>query len=67
MTDKEIMPFTFTLSAEKLKESAHLTAKEKLEWLEEANEFIEKCVDPGILKRWQELRNRAYFWQRGHQ
>ncbi len=48
--------FSFKLSSEKIKEFKHLTAKQKLKWLEEANLFLQKALTQKQKKKWAELR-----------
>ena len=38
--------FSYTLEDEKIKKYMKLTAKEKLQWLEEINSFNEKVLTP---------------------
>ena len=52
-------PFVFRLTEDKLRECRHMTAEEKLRWLEEANAFVRKFVPPERLERWARLRERG--------
>ena len=47
--------FTHTLSVEKIEAVANSSAEARLKWLEDAQEFVRKCVDPKKLKHWQEM------------
>lgn len=47
--------FAFHLSKEKLMEFRKLSAKEKLDWLEEANKFVADFVPEAKLKRWKKF------------
>jgi hypothetical protein len=49
-------PFSFRLSKEKLKEFQGLSAEAKLQWLEEANSFVNEFVSPEKLRRWEEFK-----------
>jgi hypothetical protein len=49
-------PFSFRLSKEKLKEFQGLSAEAKLQWLEEANMFVNEFVSPEKLRRWEEFK-----------
>jgi hypothetical protein len=49
-------PFSFRLSKEKLKEFHGLSAEAKLQWLEEANMFVNEFVSPEKLRKWEELK-----------
>ncbi|MEW6675214.1 MAG: hypothetical protein AB1348_04265 [Nitrospirota bacterium] len=51
---KEIM-FSFRLSKEKLRECLGLSAEAKLEWLEEANKFVNEFVPPEKRKKWEKF------------
>lgn len=46
---KRLVEFVHALSPERLKEFEHMSAKARLQWLEEANAFINKTL--GIEKR----------------
>jgi hypothetical protein len=50
-------PFSFRISKEKLMEFQGLSAEAKLQWLEEANSFINEFVSPEKLKKWEEFKN----------
>ena len=47
--------FSFYLSKETRKELRKFSAKEKLDWLEEANEFVADFVPEAKLKRWKKF------------
>lgn len=47
--------FAFHLSKEKLMESLKLSAEEKLDWLEEANDFVADFVPEEKIKRWKKF------------
>jgi len=49
-------PFSFRLSKEKLKEFQGISAEAKLQWLEEANSFVNEFVSPEKLRRWEEFK-----------
>jgi hypothetical protein len=51
-------PFVFLLTEDKLRECRHMTAEEKLRWLEEANTFVRKFVPSERLERWARFRER---------
>ena len=46
---------SFYLSKETRKELRKFSAKEKLDWLEEANEFVADFVPEAKLKRWKKF------------
>ncbi len=48
-------PYTFIPSAGYLKELSRLSPRLKLEWLEEANEFINKFVSRKKKKKWEKF------------
>jgi len=50
------VPFSFRLSKEKLKEFQGLSAEAKLQWLEEANMFVNEFVSPEKLRRWEKFK-----------
>ena len=50
------VPFSFRLSKEKLKEFQGISAEAKLQWLEEANRFVNKFVSPEKLRKWEEFK-----------
>jgi hypothetical protein len=49
-------PFCFRISKEKLKEFRNLSAETKLQWLEEANMFVNEFVSPEKLRRWEDFK-----------
>lgn len=46
-------PFCFSPSPETLKLLQNTTAEERLQWLEEANQFVRDFVSPDKIERWQ--------------
>ncbi len=53
MPDRETgNSFAFRVSKEKIKEFSKLSAEEKLNWLEDANNFVAAAVPAEKLKRW---------------
>lgn len=54
MSSKE---YSFRPSVELMKELKSLSAKEKLEWLEEANEFIARFLKVEDIERWKKIIN----------
>ncbi|HAK88497.1 MAG: hypothetical protein A2077_01975 [Nitrospirae bacterium GWC2_46_6] len=50
--------FAFRVSKEKIKEFSKLSAEEKLNWLEEANNFVATAVPDEKLKRWGKFIGR---------
>jgi len=53
MTKK--VKYAFVLSKEKIEEFSHLTPEMILDWLEEANEFVNTFVDPRKREIWREM------------
>jgi len=54
--DREIRePFSFRLSIEKLREFQGISAEAKLQWLEDANRFVNEFVSPDKRRRWEEF------------
>ena len=51
-------PFVFRLSAETLKQFKDAPAEAKLDWLEEANRFVNDFVPPEKLERWRKITGR---------
>lgn len=47
--------YTHVLSWEKIDEFSHLTPEDRLNWLEEANEFVNTFVDPEARRIWREM------------
>jgi hypothetical protein len=54
-TTKRKAHFSFRLSKEKLKEFQGISAEAKLQWLEEANRFVNEFVSPEKLRKWAEF------------
>lgn len=48
--------YGFLPNIEYIKETMDLSAREKLIWLQEANEFVKKFVSKKNLKFWEKLR-----------
>lgn len=48
--------FSHYYSEEKIREYASLAAKEKLEWLYEANQFCKKAIKGKTRKTWESFR-----------
>jgi len=44
--------FALTLSRDYIRQTSRLSAEEKLNWLEEANEFINKTLSSNKRKTW---------------
>jgi hypothetical protein len=49
--------FAFTLDKEKIRATYNMSAKDKLEWLEEANRFVNASMTPAKRKRWAKIKN----------
>ena len=49
--------FSFTLDKEKIRATYNLSAKDKLEWLEEANRFVNASMTPAKRNRWEKIKN----------
>jgi hypothetical protein len=58
-TSRKNAPFSFRLSREKLKEFQGISAEAKLQWLEEANSFVDEFVSIEKRKRWKEYLNKG--------
>jgi hypothetical protein len=54
-TPKKKIPYSYRLSKEKLREFLGFSAEAKLEWLEEANRFINEFLPSEKRKRWEEF------------
>ncbi|MBI5632133.1 MAG: hypothetical protein HZA15_01470 [Nitrospirae bacterium] len=48
--------YSFRLTPDKIREFKDLPAEDKLDWLEEANNFIGLAVSQEKLKRWERLK-----------
>lgn len=57
-TPKKKLLYSHHLSKEKLREFIGLPAEAKLDWLEEANKFVNEFVSPEKRKRWEEFVKR---------
>ena len=53
--------FALYLDREKIDVFKDASAEEKLEWLEEVNEFIEVCVPLEKRELWRKLQEREHF------
>jgi hypothetical protein len=51
-------PFAFRLSQEALMQFKDVSPEEKLNWLEEANRFVNDFVPPEKLERWRKITGR---------
>jgi hypothetical protein len=51
-------PFVFRLSQETLKQFKDASPEAKLNWLEEANRFVNEFVSPQKLERWKKISGR---------
>ena len=60
MTDQEPKkkPFAFRPSQEALKQFKDASPEAKLNWLEEANRFVNDFVSPQKLERWKKISGR---------
>jgi hypothetical protein len=48
--------FAFTLDKEKIRATCDLSAEDKLNWLEEANRFVNASMTPAKRKRWEKIK-----------
>jgi hypothetical protein len=55
--EKKVL-YSHRLSKEKLREFLGFSAEAKLEWLEEANKFVNEFVPPEKRRRWEHLVNQ---------
>jgi len=51
-------PFVFRPSPETLKQFKNVSAEAKLNWLEEANQFVHDFVSEQKLERWKKISGR---------
>jgi len=51
-------PFVFRPSQETLKQFKDASPEAKLNWLEEANQFVNDFVSPRKLERWKKITGR---------
>ncbi|OGW40082.1 MAG: hypothetical protein A2X58_04485 [Nitrospirae bacterium GWC2_56_14] len=51
-------PFVFLPSPETLRQFKDASPEEKLNWLEEANQFVNDFVSPEKLERWKKISGR---------
>jgi len=60
VTDREPKkkPFAFRPSQEALKQFKDASPEAKLNWLEEANRFVNDFVSPEKLERWKKISGR---------
>ncbi len=49
--------YSFRLTPEKIREFKDLPAEQKLDWLEEANDFISIAVSKEKLERWNQIKS----------
>ena len=54
-TQRKKVQYSYRLSKEKLREFLGSSAEAKLEWLEEANRFINEFLPSEKRKRWEEF------------
>lgn len=59
-TKMDSRQYSFTPSIELLKELKCITAKEKLDWLEEANNFFSQFLTIEDIERYKKIRDRVY-------
>ena len=52
--------FSFELDHEKIKQGLRLSPKERLDWLEEANHFLQKALTPKQKKIWEKIRKGEF-------
>jgi len=57
---KNKLKFSFELDENKLKQGKHLTALEKLIWLEQVNIFLQKALTTKQKKLWQKMRQGQF-------
>lgn len=48
--------FSFRLSREKLKEFRGISSEDKLNWLEDANSFINEFLTKEKIRKWEKIR-----------
>lgn len=48
-------PYVFRPNIERLRELKDLSPKEKLDWLEEANQFVAAFVPPETIEKWSKI------------
>ena len=58
MSERTERSFVFRPSPEALKLSKNASAEEKLNWLEDAAEFVKDFVPPEKLQKWQKLSRK---------
>lgn len=56
--DQQKKTFVFRPSPETLKQFKNTSAEDKLNWLEEANRFVNEFVSPWNLKQWKKISGR---------
>lgn len=54
-SDMQKKTFSFHLSREKIKEFKDISTEAKLNWLEDANNFINKFLSPENRKKWEKM------------
>jgi hypothetical protein len=57
MKRKDDKGFAFTLDKEKILSTYNLSAEDKLNWLEEANCFVNASMTPAKRKRWEKIKH----------
>ncbi len=58
MDQRQKKPFAFHLSPEALKQFKDASAEAKLNWLEEANRFVNDFVPREKLERWRKITGK---------
>jgi len=56
--EQEKRPFVFRPSQEALRQFKDASPEAKLNWLEEANRFVNDFVSPEKLERWKKISGR---------
>ena len=56
--EPEKKPFAFRPSMDALRQFRNATPEAKLNWLEEANRFVNDFVSPSKLERWKKIAGR---------
>ncbi|MHB8845597.1 MAG: hypothetical protein ACYC7L_12735 [Nitrospirota bacterium] len=56
--DPKKRPFAFRPSREALKQFKDASPEAKLNWLEEANKFVNDFVSPSKLERWKKISGK---------
>ncbi len=58
MTQPQKKPFAFRPSLEALRQFKDASAEAKLNWLEEANRFVNEFVTPQKRERWKKISGK---------